>query len=68
MLEIRPKSDAGNLSRLSQPFPSRPPSPGSGAGYTFKDKTVGAYLTLRVRGNGSKGPSLWTDTTTIRIN
>ena len=34
----------------------------------FSGHPVGYYLTLRVRGNGSKGPSPWTETTTIRIN
>ncbi len=45
-----------------------PPIPNGPAKYTFNGQPVGSYLTVRVRGNGSKGPSPWTETTTIRIN
>ena len=34
----------------------------------FKGHPVGYLLTLRVRGNGAKGPSPWTETAVIRVN
>ena len=33
----------------------------------FRDQPVGSYLTVRVPAVGSKGPSPWTETATVRV-
>ena len=50
------------------PWDVLPIIPVGPASLLFKDQPVGAWLTVRVRAVGAKGPSPWTEATTVRIN
>lgn len=49
------------------PWDNLPVIPVSTASLLFKDQPVGAWLTSRVRAVGARGPSPWTESTTVRI-
>lgn len=49
------------------PWESLPVIPVRPVSLLFRNQPAGSYLTVRVRAVGSKGPSPWTETATVRV-